>query len=498
MVKITSGAIVPIKAMQTAVAARVSATIRATGRRYLSSRRLEHAMANLSSSVGDLASRFSGRLLMPGSAEWEAARRVHNGLVDKHPALIAQCLGSADIASTVRFARERGLEIAVRAGGHNVGGKACCEGGVMIDLSLMKHVHVAPEQRAARAAGGTLWGHFNRETQLHGLATTGGVVSTTGVAGLTLGGGVGWLMPKHAMALDNLESVEMVLADGNVMRAGAHENADLFWAVRGGGGNFGIASSLEFRLHPVGPDVIGGLVAWPVDRAPDVLRLFRELAAKANDDLMLVCALITGPDATTKLVAIAAGYFGDAASGDKAVWPIKSLGQPVKDAMGPISYTALNSMLDVSYPAGARNYWKAHFCESLTDEAIDTIVDAFMRCPSPMGQLLIEHFHGAASRIAPTETAFALRADGFNVLVLSQWMSPADDAVGTKWSRDAYAAIRSFGGPSRYLNYFDQDDTGDQALTAAYGPNLRRLQQVKAKYDPENVFHLNVNIPPKA
>jgi FAD/FMN-containing dehydrogenase len=456
------------------------------------------AMADLSSSVDDLVSHFSGRLLMPGSVEWEGARRVHNGLVDKRPALIAQCLGGADIASAVRLACEHELEIAVRAGGHNVGGKACCEGGVMIDLSLMRHVHVDPKRQVARAAAGTLWGHFNRETQLHGLATTGGVVSSTGVAGLTLGGGLGWLMPKHAMALDNLESVEMVLADGRVIRTSADENADLFWAVRGGGGNFGIASSLEFRLHPVGPIVTGGLVAWPVDRAPDVLKLFRDLAAKADDDLMLVCALITGPDATTRLVAIAAGYFGDAANADKAVGPIKSFGQPVMDAMGPIPYTALNSMLDASYPAGARNYWKAHFCENLADEAIDTIVDAFMHCSSPMGQIVIEHFHGAASRVAPTETAYALRSDGFNVLVLSQWMSPADDAAGTKWSRDAYAAIRSFGGPSRYLNYFDQDDTGDQALTAAYGPNLRRLQQIKAKYDPENVFHLNVNIPPKA
>ena len=224
---------------------------------------------------------------------------MHNGLVDKRPALVAQCLGSADIASAVRLAREQNLEIAVRGGGHNVGGRATVEGGVMIDLSLMKYVHVNPTARTARAAGGTLWGQFNRETQAHGLATTGGVVSTTGVAGLTLGGGLGWLMPKHGMALDNLLSVEMVLADGRIVRAAADENPDLFWAARGGGGNFGIASSLQFRLHEVGPMITGGLVAWPVDRARDVLRLYRELALAAVDDLMLVAGLITGPDQVT-------------------------------------------------------------------------------------------------------------------------------------------------------------------------------------------------------
>lgn len=454
-------------------------------------------MGDLASSVAELSKNFSGRLLLPADAAWETARRVHNGLVDKRPAVVAQCLGTADIVSAVRLARDHGLEIAVRGGGHNVGGRATIDDGMMIDLSLMKHVSVDAAARTARVAGGTLWGHFNRETQLHGLAATGGVVSTTGVAGLTLGGGLGWLMPKYAMALDNVRGVEMVLADGRVARAAADENSDLFWAVRGGGGNFGVASSFEFGLHTVGPIVMGGLAAWPADRAPDVLRLFRDLAAKANDDLMLVGALITGPDGTTKLVAIAAGFFGDAREGEKALAPIKSFGQPVMDAMGPIPYTQLNAMLDASYPAGARNYWKSHFCEHLGDEAIDTIVEAFMRCPSPMGQFVVEHFHGAATRIAPTDTAYALRSSGFNVLVLSQWMAAADDAAGRTWARDSYAALQRFVGPNRYLNYLDQDDVGDGVLSAAYGPNIRRLQSIKATYDPDNVFRQNVNIRPK-
>lgn len=455
-------------------------------------------MTELSSAVADLANDFSGRLLLPAHPPWDDARRVHNGLVDKRPAVIAQCAGSADISRAVRFARERGLEIAVRGGGHNVGGRATVEGGLMIDLAAMRHVYVDPLAHTARAAGGTLWGHFNRETQAHGLATTGGVVSSTGVGGLTLGGGLGWLMPKYGMALDNLVSVEMVLADGRIVRAADGENADLFWAVRGGGGNFGVASSFEFRLHEVGPMVTGGLIAWPIDRAHDMLRHFRDLAASADDNLMLVAALITGPDATTRLCAIAAGFFGPAADAERALAPIKAFGPPAMDAMGPIPYAQLNAMLDASYPRGTRNYWKSRFVDQLDDRAIDAMVDVFTKCPSPRGQVLIEHFHGAAARIAPERTAYALRQSGFNVLLLSQWEAPEHDAAGTAWARESYAALAQCTGTRRYLNYFDNDDADAEALDAAYGGNLRRLQSIKARYDPDNVFHLNVNVTPRA
>jgi len=454
-------------------------------------------MSDLSPRVAELSSRFSGHLLLPDNPAWDVARRVHNGFVDKRPALVAQCRGSADVVLAVRFARDAGLEIAVRGGGHNVGGRSTIDNGLMIDLSPMQYVYVDSAARKARAAGGTLWGQFNRETQVYGLATTGGVVSSTGVGGLTLGGGLGWLMPKYGMALDNLLGVEVVLADGSVVRATADEHPDLFWAARGGGGNFGVASSFEFRLHDVGPTVNGGLVAWPVDRARDVLQLYRELAHEATDDLMLVAALITGPDAATKLAAIAAGHFGDKGVAETALQRIKSFGQPVVDAMGPLPYTDLNAMLDASYPSGARNYWKSHFCEDLNDGAIDALVDAFMRCPSPMGQIVIEHFHGAATRVPPTETAYALRSSGFNVLVLSQWKDAAEDASGQAWARESYASFAPFVGSSRYLNYLDQDDVGDGALAAAYGPNLRRLQAIKHKYDPDNLFHQNVNILPR-
>jgi FAD/FMN-containing dehydrogenase len=455
-------------------------------------------MNDLSSAVAGLSKDFSGRVLLPTDAAWDDARRVHNGLVDKRPAVIAQCAGSADIARAVRFARERSLEIAVRGGGHNVGGRATVEDGVIIDLSAMKHVYVDPAARTARVAGGTLWGQVNRETQAHGLATTGGVVSTTGVAGLTLGGGLGWLMPKHGMALDNLDAVEMVLADGRIVHASESENSDLFWAVRGGGGNFGVASSFKFRLHAVGPIVMGGLVAWPVDRARDMLRHFRDLANGASDDLMLVAALLTGPDGLTKLCAIAAGFFGPAADGERAVEKIKSFGQPVMDALGPIPYAQLNAMLDAATPRGARNYWKSRFIDGLDDAGLDAVIECFMTCPSPMGQILIEHFHGAATRVPPERTAYALRGSGFNVLLLSQWQVAGHDSACIAWARSSYAALAPLAGSLRYVNYLDTDDTGLGALAAAYGSNLPRLQSIKAKYDPENVFHLNVNIPPKA
>lgn len=453
-------------------------------------------MAELVPAIGELSKAFTGQLLHAATPGWDDARRVHNGFIDKRPAVIAQCRGSADIAAAVRFAREHNLEIAVRGGGHNVGGRATVDGGMLIDLSPMQYVHVNPAARTARVAGGTRWGQFNLETQAHGLATTGGVVSTTGVGGLTLGGGLGWLMPRHGMALDNLRQVELVLADGRIVTANATEHPDLFWAVRGGGGNFGVASSFEFALHPVGPIVTGGLVAWPADKARDVLRLFRDVTATAPDDLMLVCGLLTGPDGATKLAGIVAGHFGSAADGAAAVGPIKSFGQPVLDAMGPIPYSALNSMLDASYPRGARNYWKSHFIEDLSDGAIDALVAHAYASPSPLGHIVLEHFHGAATRVAPTDTAYALRSRGYNTLVLGQWQAAADDAANMAWVRQTFAALQPFVGARRYLNYLDQDDAGDAALGAAYGPNLPRLRAIKAQYDPDNVFHLNVNIPP--
>jgi FAD/FMN-containing dehydrogenase len=318
------------------------------------------------------------------------------------------------------------------------------------------------------------------------------------VAGLTLGGGLGWLMPKHGMALDNLLAADVVLADGRVVTADDSQHPDLFWALRGGGGNFGVASSFTFQLHEIGPVVTGGLMAWTFDHARDVLRLFRDLAADATDDMMLVAALLTAPDAKTKLVAIGAGHFGTAASAEAAIRPMKTFGQPVMDALGPIPYSTLNTLLDDAFPRGARNYWKSHFLAGFDDGLIDTVIDRFEQSPTPMSQLLFEHFHGAPSRVAPEATPFGLRSPGFNCAVLGQWTETADDTRVPDWCRDTFAAIQPYVGPSRYVNYLDQDDTGDAALRAVYGPNVTRLRKVKAVYDPENVFHLNLNIPPAA
>ena len=443
-----------------------------------------------------LADVLSGRVIQPSDAAYDTARRLHNGLIDKRPAVIAECRGVADVVDAVKFGRDQGLEIAVRGGGHNVAGRATVDGGLMIDLSQMRGVHVNPDARTAQAEGGTVWKIFYRETQVHGLATPGGVVGTTGVAGLTLGGGLGWLMPKYGMALDNLKSVDLVLADGKVVRASAQENSDLFWAVRGGGGNFGVATSFEFALHPVGPIVMGGLAAWPVAMAKDVLRHFRDLTAKATDDLMLLGALLTAPDGKTKVVAIAAGHVGSKTDGEKALAPIKAFKQPIMDELGPLPFVTLNSLLDGAFPPGAFNYWKSHFLNELTDDAIAAAIDVVAGCPTPMGQIAFEHFHGAATRVPVADTAYALRSSGFNTLVVSEWLDRAQDEACIAWGKKAYAAVKPFGGSQRYINYLNHDDTLDEALAAVYGPNLPRLRQIKNEYDPDNVFHLNVNIKP--
>jgi FAD/FMN-containing dehydrogenase len=446
--------------------------------------------------LNELAPSFSGQLLQPLDLAYEDARKVHNGLIDKRPAVIARCRGTADIVDAVKLAKSAQLEIAVRGGGHNVAGKATIDDGVMIDLSLMKGIHVDPGGRTARAQGGVLWKELNRETQVHGLAVTGGVVGSTGIAGLTLGGGLGWLMTKYGLALDNLRSAELVMADGRILQASEKENPDLFWAIRGGGGNFGIAASLEYNLHAVGPMVIGGLVAHPIQRGPEVLHFFRDQCASLPDDMMLVAGLLTAPDGSgAKLVGLVACHTGTHAAGEAAVKPLKTFGPPVMDAMGPIPYTTLNGLLDGAFPKGALNYWKAHFLTSLSDEAIGTLLDRFQLCPSPMSQMVIEHFHGAVTRVPVTETACTLRTPGFNVVIASQWSDPSETDLHIAWCRDTYKALQPFLGTTRYMNYLAVDEMNDAAATV-YGPNYARLREIKKKYDPENLFRANVNIRP--
>jgi FAD/FMN-containing dehydrogenase len=349
--------------------------------------------------------------------------------------------------------------------------------------------------RTVRAQGGVLWRELNRETQLHGLATTGGVVGSTGIAGLTLGGGVGWLMPKHGLALDNLRAADLVLADGRVVRASANENPDLWWAIRGGGGNFGIATSLEYTLHPVGPMITGGVVVHPLPRGPEVLRFFRDTCASLPDEAMLVAVLQSAPDGSgAKVVGIAGGHCGSLESGETAFRPLKAFGPPVMDMMGPIPYAALNGMIDPAFPKGALNYWKAQFLTELSDEAIRTLIAGFQECPSPMTHVIIEHFHGAASRVPVSATACTMRVTGFNVVIAAQWMDPRETERHTAWARETFASLTPYLAATRYVNYME-DEAADPA-GVVYGPNLGRLRTLKTKYDPENFFRQNVNILP--
>ena len=452
---------------------------------------------SLSQTIEALFGNFSGQLLQPADPAYEEARKVHNGLIDKRPAIVARCRGLGDIVDALRTGREHGLDIAVRGGGHNVAGLSSVDGGIVIDLSQLTGIHVDPQARTARAQGGATWGLFNRETQIHGLATTGGVISTTGIGGLTLGGGIGWLMGKHALALDNLLSVELVLADGRVVKVSAAEHSDLFWAVRGGGGNFGVAASLEYRLHPVGPVIIGGLIAYPFAAAWDVLRFYRDVAARLPDDFTVFAGLVHAPDGSgEKLAAIVLCHCGSLADGERAVQPIKSYGAPAMDAIVPMPYCQVNAMLDGGFPRGALNYWKSQFLAALSDDAIRMMIDSFAACPTPMGSLFLEYFHGAVTRIGETDTAFPHRSRGYNLLVLAEWLGHKDNQACITWARDSYAAFQPYLGANRYVNYLADDER--DAVAAAYGPNYRRLQQIKAKYDPDNVFRINHNITPAA
>lgn len=454
------------------------------------------AVRAVAAEAAEFGKTFRGTLLRPGDAGYEDARRVHNGLVNKRPALIAQCRNSSDVADATRLAQRLGLEVAVRGGGHNVAGRATTDGGVMIDLSPMKGIELDPERQRVRAQGGVTWAELNRETQRHGLAVTGGVVSSTGIAGLTLGGGLGWLMGKYGLALDNLASLELVNAQGELIRTSKMDEPDLFWAARGGGGNFGIATTLEYQLHPVGPTVTGGLIAYPFDRGRDVLSLFRESTSSLPDEQVLFATFAHAPDGSgMKLGAMVTCHCGPLAVGELAVRSLKQLGTPALDGIGPMEYCDLNCMLDAGYPKGAFNYWKSTFLRELNDDAIGTMIECFARCPTPMGQFIVEHVHGAAVSVGVEETAFPHRQEGYNFLILTQWLDAAITDRCIAWTRETYAKMEPFAAAGRYVNYLGDDESVDPA-PAAYGSNYRRLRELKSKYDPKNFFRMNQNIRP--
>ncbi|MGH3064887.1 MAG: FAD-binding oxidoreductase [Gaiellaceae bacterium] len=420
---------------------------------------------------------------------------MHNGLIDKRPALIARCRGTADVAQAIGLARETGLEISVRGGGHNVAGRAVTDGGLMIDLAEMKGMYVDPEARTIRAQGGVLWSEFNREAAVHGLAVTGGAISSTGISGLTLGGGLGWLMGTQGLAGDNVISVELVTADGEVLNVRADSHPDLFWALQGGGGNFGVATSFEYRLHPV-REIVGGLIAHPFEAAGELLRFYREFTRSLPDELAVFAALVHAPDGSgMKVAAFAICHTGSVDDAERDIAPLRAFGSPVISHVGPMPYPVMNTLLDDAFPRGALYYWKSSFVKDLDDALIDTAVEQFATTPSPMNVILFEHFHGAVSRVAATETAMPQRGPGYNLLIPTTWLEPADTEVNIAWTKETYDALSPHFAEGRWLNYL-ADDEGTDAVRAVYGPNYDRLVEVKRRYDPENVFHLNHNIDP--
>lgn len=445
--------------------------------------------------VSDLGGKISGSVLGPDDAGYDAARAVHNGLIDRRPAVIIRARTTKDVVDGLAFARESGLEVSVRGGGHNVAGRAVTDGGVMIDLAEMKGIVVDPDKATATAEGGVVWGELNDAAAEHGLGVTGGAISSTGIAGYTLGGGLGWLMAKHGLAADNLLAVELVTAEGEVVEVDADSHPDLFWALRGGGGNFGVATSFTYQLHPV-ETIVGGLIAHPIEAAGDLLRFYRDAIQGASDDLSVFAGLVHAPDGSgMKLAALIVFHTGDAETAERDLEPFKTWGSPLMVEVGPMPYPVMNTILDAAYPVGALNYWMSSFVQGLSDELIDIVVERFAEIPSPMSVVLFEHFHGAVTRVGVTDTAVPHRDEGWNLLLPSQWTDPADTEKNIAWTRETFSALRPHFGTGRWLNYLG-DDQADDAIRAAYGPNYDRLVEVKRKYDPDNVFHLNHNIVP--
>jgi FAD/FMN-containing dehydrogenase len=453
-------------------------------------------MAVPAESVAQLRAQLSGGVLEPGDGGYDEARRIHNGLVDRHPALIARCQGTGDVVDAVRFGREHGMEIAVRGGGHSVAGRAVTEGGLMIDLAPMKGIYVDPRAGTARAQGGVTWAEYNRATHVHGLATTGGVISSTGIAGLTLGGGLGWLMGKHGMAVDNLESVELVTADAEVRIVSDESDPDLMWALRGGGGNFGVAASFEYRAHPLST-VLGGIAAYPLADAGQIFTVFRDVTSRAPDELTAFCGLVHAPDGSgLKIVAVPVCHSGDLGQAEQDVRPLRSIGTPLLDVIQPMPYPVVNTLLDDGFPRGARNYWKSAFFKELSDESVAVMVDALEKSPSIMSGMVVEHFHGAVTRIDPTATAYPHREPGYNLVLIGEWLDPAEDAANIAWVQATFAALAPYTADRSYVNYLADDDI--DRVRAAYGPNWPRLVELKRRYDPDNLFRLNQNIDPNA
>ncbi len=445
--------------------------------------------------IQPLASRFRGEIFTPASAEYEASRKIWNAMIDRRPAAIARCTGPADVRAAVQFAVDHDLYPAIRGGGHNAAGLAMVDDGLVIDVSPMKDISVDPANHIATAQTGLTWGEFDRETNIHGLATTGGLISTTGIAGLTLGGGVGWLMGRCGLVCDNTLSYDIVLATGELVRASATEKPDLFWALKGGGGNFGVVTSITYRMYPI-TTVISGMVIHPLAHARDVIRFYRDFVTSGlPDELIVYAAALTTPDGHCILAVIPA-WCGDVADGEKILEPLRKFGSPIADTISPMPYIAMQQMIDGAAPFGLRSYWKSRFLRDLPDDAIDTFVQFAESCTSPRSLAILEHAHGAVSRVSPEATAFPNRAASFDLVLISEWTDPSEDARHIAWTREFYSAMHPWSAGLVYVNALDQDDMA--RIPEAYGRNYARLRAIKAVYDPDNRFRRNQNIQPQA
>ena len=432
-------------------------------------------------------------MLCPGQDGYDAARTIPNAMIDRRPAAIVRCTGAADVIACVRFGSEHDLVVSVRGGGHSVAGKSVCDDGLMIDLSAMKGIRVNPSGKTVRAETGLTLGEFDRETQAFGLATTLGVVSKTGIAGLTLGGGWGHLHAKYGLALDNVIGADIVTADGRLLTANASQNEDLFWGVRGGSGNFGIVTSLQYRLHQLGP-VFGGAVFHPAAKAEEVLHFFRDYSQTIPDELVIQCGSFSLPD-KTPVFAVAACYCGRPSEGERVLKPLRTFLPPIADAIGEMSYLQLQGMFDPFFPPGRLTYVKSNFIRDLNDDAIRAIAEFAGRSPSPLSFApFVEHWHGAATRVGITDTAFPHRQHSYNLMFWSNWESPSESDKNIQWTRTAWSALRPFLVEGSYGNYIS--DEGDLFARAAHGPNYERLVALKNKYDPMNFFRMNHNIKP--
>lgn len=452
--------------------------------------------------IDGLRSTLRGSVIVPGDESYESARQVWNATIDRRPAVIVRCMGVSDVMTAIGFARTRGLSLAVRGGGHNIGGSALCDDGLVIDLSMMKSVHIDPVARVAYVEPGATLADFDHEAQAFGLATPLGINSTTGVGGLTLGGGFGWTSRKFGTTVDNLVGAEVVTAEGKRLHASATEHADLFWALRGGGGNFGVVTLFEFRLHELGPQIYGGLVVYPLDQAKDLLHRYRDAAATASDELTAWAIARFAPPLPflppevhgKPIIAIASCYIGPSEHGATVVEPLRHLGKPVGEHLGPMPFAAWQKAFDPLLAPGARNYWKSHNFSALSDAVIDTVIRFAHELPSPHCEIFIGQMGGHTNRIKPDATAYANRQSAFTLNIHGRWTDASDDAKCIGWTRRLFDALTPEALGSVYVNFMTQDET--DRVSAAYGPNFARLAKIKQQYDPKNVFCNNQNIRP--